>query len=153
MCVFFRLFIPLVSTNMVSWTVVGGPNPAWAETVFGKPGMDRRWQEVGMAVRLAEDEAGEAVTGARRERGPGTDLTVGLSPSAHWVSGAMANADGVEFVANMPTEEVFTSPDWRRADGRLTTTAPFFLVAVNTLVDGLKLEFSDGSIRAASAER
>jgi aminopeptidase len=78
---------------------------------------------------------------------------VGLLPSSTWVSGAATNAYGTEFVANMPTEEVFTSPDWRRADGSLSTTAPFFLVAVNTLVEGLHLELHDGSIRGASADR
>jgi aminopeptidase len=166
-----REFIPIVSTNLVAWTVVAAPNEEWARTVLGEPDVHRLWQAVAMAMRLDQDDPVDAwrqhldklalrrdVLNERgfdriRFRGPGTDLTVGLMPSARWVSGAAENADGVEFVPNMPTEEVFTSPDWRRADGSLATTAPFFLVAVNTLVDGLKLELADGEIRAASAER
>ena len=166
-----REFLPIISTNLIAWTVVGAPNPAWAQTVFGEPDVDRLWQAVAVAMRLDQDDPVDAwrahiakLAGRRdrlnarqfdriRFRGPGTDLTVGLLPSSTWVSGAMTNADGTEFVANMPTEEVFTSPDWRRADGTLSTTAPFFLMAVNTLVDGLRLELSDGQIRGASADR
>ncbi|WP_375478608.1 aminopeptidase [uncultured Jatrophihabitans sp.] len=164
-------FLPIVSSNLVAWTVVGAPNPAWAQTVFGEPDVDRLWRAVAMAMRLDQEDPVDAwrqhlaklalrrdLLNARgfdriRFHGPGTDLTVGLTPSSRWMSGGMPNADGVEFVANMPTEEVFTAPDWRRADGALSTTAPFFLMTVNTLVDGLKLEFGDGEIRAASATR
>jgi aminopeptidase len=166
-----REFLPIISTNLVAWTMVGAPNPAWARTVFGEPDVERLWRAVAMTMRLDQDDPVDAwrthlakLAGRRdrlnarrfdriRFRGPGTDLTVGLVPTSTWVSGAMSNADGVEFVANMPTEEVFTSPDWRRADGTLSTTAPFFLMAVNTMVDGLHLELSDGTIRGASADR
>ncbi len=166
-----REFLPIVSTNLIAWTVVAAPNPAWAQTVLGEPDVERLWQAVAVAMRLDQDDPVDAwkqhiakLAGRRdrlnargfdriRFRGPGTDLTVGLLPSAQWMSGAATNADGTEFVANMPTEEVFTSPDWRRADGTLSTTAPFFLMAVNTLVDGLHLELADGTIREASAER
>lgn len=166
-----REFLPIISTNLIAWTVVGAPNPAWAQTVFGEPDVERLWQAVAVATRLDQDDPVDAwrvhiaKLAGRRDRlnarhfdrirfhGPGTDLTVGLLPTSTWVSGAMTNADGTEFVANMPTEEVFTSPDWRRADGTLSTTAPFFLMAVNTLVDGLRLELSDGQIRGACADR
>lgn len=164
-------YLPIVGTNLVAWTIVGAPNPGWAETVFGEPDVDRLWQAVAMAMRLDQDDPVDAwqqhiaklarrrdILNARgfdavRYRGPGTDLTVGLVPGSRWLGGAVQNEAGTDFVPNMPTEEVFTSPDWRRADGTVATTAPFFLMQVNTLVEGLRLEFGDGAIRAAAASR
>ena len=88
-----------------------------------------------------------------RYRGPGTDLTLGLTPRARWVGGSVENDAGVEFVPNMPTEEVFVSPDWRRAEGFVRTSAPFFLSSMGTLVEGLEIEITDGTITGARAER
>ena len=65
----------------------------------------------------------------------------------------MESADGVEFLANMPTEEIFFSPDWRRADGTVRTTAPFFLMSMGTMVEGLEIDLHDGTIVGARAER
>ena len=59
-----------------------------------------------------------------RYRGPGTDLTLGSRPDSRWVGGSLENDEGVEFVPNMPTEEVFISPDWRRAEGHVTDLGP-----------------------------
>jgi aminopeptidase len=88
-----------------------------------------------------------------RYRGPGTDLTIGLNAGSTWVGGSAENEDGVVFVPNMPTEEVFISPDWRRAEGTVATSADFFLASMGTLVEGLKLEIADGEIRRATAAR
>ncbi|MGN6609143.1 MAG: aminopeptidase [Jatrophihabitans sp.] len=158
-------------TNEVAWTVVGAPTPGWAESILGTPDTARLWDAVAVAMRLDEDDPVQAwrdhiarlhqrrdILNARgfdrvRYRGPGTDLTVGVSPESSWVAGAMTNDAGVDFVANMPTEEVFFSPDWRRAEGRVRTTAPFYLISMGTLVEGLELELHDGAIVGASAER
>lgn len=166
-----REYLPIIGSNLVAWTVVGAPNAAWAETVLGKPDVEALWRAVATAMRLDEDDPVDAwrqhlaklatrrdLLNARtfdavRYRGPGTDLTIGLRPGTHWLGGAATNEAGTEFVPNMPTEEVFTSPDWRRADGTVATTAPFFLMQMNTLVEGLRLEFGDGSIRTAAAAR
>jgi aminopeptidase len=166
-----REVMPIVSANLVSWTVVGAPNAAWAQTVLGEPDVERLWQAIAVTMRLDQEDPVVAwrdhlaklklrrdLLNARgfdrvRYRGPGTDLTVGLVPGSSWAGGATTNAAGVEFVPNMPTEEVFISPDWRRADGTAATTAPFFLMAVNTFVDGLRLELANGEIRSASAAR
>ena len=74
-----------------------------------------------------------------RYRGPGTDLTLGLSERSRWVGGSVENDAGVEFVPNMPTEEVFVSPDWRRAEGSVRTTAPFFIATMGALVEKIGL--------------
>jgi aminopeptidase len=160
----------VMTTNAVAWTAVGAPTPGWAASI-GVADVAALWDAVAVAMRLDEDDPVQAwrdhiatlqrrrdILNARgfdrvRYRGPGTDLTVGVSPESSWVAASMTNADGVEFVANMPTEEIFFSPDWRRADGTVRTTAPFFLVSMGTMVEGLEVELRDGTIVAARAER
>ena len=73
---------------------------------------------------------------AIRFRGPGTDLTVGLVPAARWRCAAFETARGITHIPNLPTEEVFTSPDWRRAEGHVRSTYP--LVTSGTKVTGLE---------------
>ena len=86
---------------------------------------------------------------AIRFRGPGTDLTVGLIQGASWLCATFETAKGIKHVPNMPTEEVFTSPDWRRADGTVRSTRP--LVAGGTRVSGLEVRLEGGRIVDATA--
>ncbi len=152
----------MVSERLVSWTIVPAPNAGWARQVFGKPDVDALWSAVEKAVRLdradpiAEwrarldrlDRIASALTERRfdslRYRGPGTDLIVGLLPSVRWTSGNFQTVFGHRHVPNLPTEEVFTSPDRRRADGKLRSTRP--LQVGGTLVRDLELEFREGRI-------
>jgi len=160
----------VLGADHVAWSVVAAPNAGWAESIFGTPDVERLWQSVALATRLDEDDPvvswqqhlaklahrrdllNERGFDRMRFRGPGTDLVVGLAPRSRWVTAEHTNDAGTAFVANLPTEEVYTSPDWRRADGTLSTTAPFFLQQMNVLVDGLVLELGDGSVRGAKAE-
>jgi len=150
------------------WTGVAVPNPGWATQIFGEPDLDRLWAAVGTAMRLDEDDPvarwrdRSATLAARataldaleltevRYLGEGTDLTVGLIPGCRWAGGGMADPDGVGYLPNIPTEEVFTSPDKRRADGVIRLTKP--LALAGRLVTGLRVEFKDGRITAVSAE-
>ena len=80
-----------------------------------------------------------------------TDLTVTLSPKARWVSGRKQTAKGIDVCLNIPTFEVFTTPDWRGTTGQVSLTRP---VMINgTLVEGLKIKFQDGEIVETSAEK
>jgi aminopeptidase len=162
--------MPLFSNNRVAWTVVGAPTQGWADSV-GVSDLARLWDAVATAMRLDEADpvaawqAHTAKLTARAEilnghgfdriryRGPGTDLTLGLTPASRWVGGSLANEDGVEFVPNMPTEEVFVSPDWRRSEGFVRTSAPFFLASMGAFVEDLALEITDGTITGATAGR
>ncbi|GIE33143.1 aminopeptidase [Actinoplanes italicus] len=150
------------------WTVVGAPNPGWAHQIFGEPDTDRLWDAVSTAMRL--DAADPAL--AWRERaatladrasrldaleltsvryvGDGTDLTVGLIPGCRWTGGGLVDSAGIPYMPNIPTEEVFTSPDRRRADGRIRLTKP--LVLNGQLVRGLRVEFAGGRITDVSAD-
>ncbi|GAA4589937.1 aminopeptidase [Actinoplanes octamycinicus] len=151
------------------WTVIGAPNPGWATQVFGEPDVERLWAAVGTAMRLDLDdpvgawqrrsaelaERGAALDALEltevRYHGEGTDLTVGLIPGCHWTGGGMVDDAGLAYMPNIPTEEVFTSPDRRRADGTLRVTKP--LALQGRLVEGLRLTFAGGRIVEATAER
>jgi aminopeptidase len=154
----------------VPWTLVAAPTPGWAASI-GLEDVTRLWDAVAHAMRLDEADPVQAwrdhiaklklrrdvLNGHRfdavRYRGPGTDVTLGLNPASRWLTASLESADGVEFVPNMPTEEVFFSPDWRRAEGHVRTTAPFFLTAMGAEVEGLELELRDGQIVGATADR
>jgi len=82
-------------------------------------------------------------------RGPGTDFTVGLLPSSHWVAADTETSFGVKQIVNLPTEEVFTSPDRRRAEGKLRSTRPLDLRG--TVAQDVEFEFHDGRITAVKA--
>jgi aminopeptidase len=155
--------------HSVNWCGVGAPNAGWARQVFGEPDVERLWEKVGFCMRLDEpdpvaawrehldrlDARAAALTELRpdaiRYRGPGTDLTVGLFSGARWGSARFHTAGGIEYVANMPTEEIFTTPDPRRADGTIRSSMPLSLAG--QLVRGLELTFEDGHIVGVEAER
>jgi aminopeptidase len=154
--------------SSVNWCGVGAPNPGWAKQVFDEPDVERLWEKVAFCMRLDEPDPvaawrehlarlherasslNELRPDAIRYRGPGTDLTVGLLPNARWVSGAAETASGIAYVANMPTEEVFTSPDARRAEGTIRSTMP--LALGGQVVRGLELTLKDGRIVGIDAE-
>jgi aminopeptidase len=162
--------LPILTTNQVAWTVVGAPTPGWADSV-GVADVAQLWDAVAIAMRLDEADPQQAwrdhIAKLRaraailnghgfdrvRYQGPGTDITIGMAAESVWVGGSLENENGVEFVPNMPTEEVFMSPDWRRAEGTVRTAAPFFLSSMGAMVEGLELELRDGTITGASATR
>jgi aminopeptidase len=99
---------------------------------------------VGVAARLTE-----ARFDALRLRGPGTDLTVGLLRSSEWLGARLRTIEGIEHHPNIPTEEVFTTPDPERVDGRVTASKPLVLID-GTVVRGLRVRFEGG--RAVDVE-
>ena len=154
----------------VNWTIAAYPNPRWAEKVFGEPDVDRLWTEVEKAVRLDEDDpvaawrahveklrARAALMTERKFdalhfRGPGTDLTIGLTPAYDWGAGRLETASGIIHVPNMPTEEVFTAPDARRTEGTVRSTRPL-ATSGGVIVEGLQLRFENGRVVDAKAEK
>jgi aminopeptidase len=155
-------WVRMVGDMAVNWTIVPAPTPAWASQIFGEPDMDALWMAIEKAVRLDRTDPVAAwrlhlarlrrIANALndrhfeslRYRGPGTDFTVGLLPSSRWVGGDTRTSFGVTHVPNLPTEEVFTSPDRRRAEGRLRSTRP--LDVRGTIVRDLEFEFRAGRI-------
>lgn len=157
-----------INEGLNNWTVVGVPNPGWAQQMFGEPDVDRLWELVAFCVRLDEDDPVEAwrdhvKTLGRRARtlnelqldavrytGPGTDLTVGLLPESRWQGVESHTAKGIPYVANMPTEEVFTTPDARRTEGHVRSTRP--LALYGRIVRGLEMRFEGGRIVEVRAD-
>jgi aminopeptidase len=162
----------VVNNRLVNWTVLPCPTQAWADLVHPSLEPDARleklWNEIIRVCRLDEDDPTEAwrqrrdelTTAAERlsERrfdalhyeAPGTDFTVGLLPSARWIAAKMQTAWGLDHMANLPTEEVFTSPDPMRAEGRVRSTKPLVLLD-GTVVRDLEVEFREGRIVKVTA--
>jgi aminopeptidase len=156
-----------IMAQQLRWTVVPAPNPGWAQEVFGEPDVERLWEAVATAMRLDEadpvtswrERAAELAARGRalnaldltemRYRSAGTDLTVGLVPDSRWTGGSMDDPDGVTYMPNIPTEEVFASPDRRRADGMISLTKP--VIIGGQVVEGLKVTFSGGRITDVTA--
>jgi aminopeptidase len=152
----------------VNWTGLAYPTAGWATKVFGEPDVERLWEAVAFCTRLEEadpvaawrahmDSLERRAAGlnerdftAIRYRGPGTDLTVGLLEQARWMSARFETAAGIEFVPNMPTEEIFTAPDCRRADGVIKASRP--LALSGDIVEGLTLTFEHGRIVKVAAD-
>jgi aminopeptidase len=146
--------------KQVNWTIAAFPTEGQARQMFGEPDVERLWEAVAHSVRLDEPDPVAAWRGhtrrlaarcaqlnaaaldAIRFRGPGTDLTVGLLPGARWSGGAIETVAGIEHVPNLPTEEVFNSPDWRRTEGTVRSTRPLSLGG--TIVRDLELRFEQG---------
>jgi aminopeptidase len=156
-----------ITGRHVNWTIVAAPNEGWATQVFGKPDVEALWHAVVLAIRLDEhdpvaawrqhaamlqaraDALNERRFDAVRFRGPGTDLTVGLIAGARWLCATFETAQGIPHIPNMPTEEIFTTPDWRRAEGHARSTRP--LIAGGTRVTDLAVQLEGGRITEVTA--
>jgi len=144
----------------VNWAIAAFPTEGQAMQVFGEPDVERLWEAVAHTVRLDEPDpvaAWREHSDRLRRRseqlnarsfdalhfaGPGTDLTVGLLPGARWIGGGIETVDGIQHVPNLPTEEVFVTPDWRRTEGTVRSTRPLSLGG--TIVRDLEMRFEQG---------
>jgi len=155
----------VISDRATNWSIVPCPHPAWAKLVF--PDLDedqayeRLWSELWHVLRLDEPDpsaawesrmatlkaSADALTARRFDalelRGPGTELTIGLLPSAKWWAGDFETRFGLRHLPNLPTEEVFTTPDPLRAEGHVTSTKPLVLKD-GAIVRGLRVRFEGG---------
>ena len=160
-------------SNKLRWTVVAASSPAWAKKVFptlasSEEQVDKLWDEIFKTTRIYSDDpvkAWEEHDAAMREQAerlnkeqfsalhytaPGTDIVIGLPKNHVWEGAGSFAADGNEFMANMPTEEVFTAPDRNRVDGYITSTKP--LSYAGTTLNEMKFTFKDGKVVEFSAK-
>jgi len=158
-------WMDVLSERTVNWTIVPYPTLPWARLVHPDlddgAALDRLTQEIVHVCRLDEPDPAAAwrariaeltAVGERLNalaldaihfEGPGTDLTIGLLPSSSWIGALSTTIDGLEHLPNVPTEEVFTTPDPERAEGRVRSTKPLVLVD-GSIVRGLELRFEGG---------
>lgn len=170
--VHLRPYYQAVGRNAFNWTIVCWPVAGWARKVFPELDLDAAerelWDAVAAAVRLDADdpvarwrehvdrlEERSAFMNARRYaslhmRGPGTDLTIGLADGHNWQGARSIASTGAEFVANMPTEEIFTAPHRARVDGVVRATRP--LSHGGQIIDGFSMRFEDGVAVHAEAD-
>jgi aminopeptidase len=157
-------WMEVIAAQAVNWTIVPGPTAGWAKLVHpdldADAALERLWSEVAHICRLDEtdplaswwersaelsraaDRLSAAGLDALHYEGPGTDLTVGLLPNVEWNGGSFETAWGREHIPNIPTEEVFTSPDPERTEGTVTSTKP--LLVSGRAVNGLRVRFEGG---------
>jgi aminopeptidase len=156
----------VINAKTTNWCVVPWATGDWARVVY--PDLEpagavaKLWDDLVYVLRLDEDdpagawrervrelhEAGSKLDANRFEalrfEGPGTDLTVGLLPTSRFSQEApgATTIDGIKHIPNLPTEEVFTSPDPTRTEGVVTATKP--LEVGGTVVRGLRVRFEGG---------
>jgi aminopeptidase len=162
----------VINAKTTNWSVVPWATEAWAAVAHPElappDALAKLEEELVYVLRLDADDAAAAwrerggelkevakrLTGhhfdAIRFEGPGTDLTIGLLPTSRFTGGGSTTIDGIDHMSNLPTEEVFTSPDPQRADGVVSATKP--LDVSGTVVEGLKVRFEGGRVVSIEAD-
>ncbi|MDQ6747918.1 MAG: aminopeptidase [Candidatus Dormibacteraeota bacterium] len=162
----------VIDDRSTNWTAVPGPTPEWARLVYpdleSEAALDRLWSDVAHICRIDEPDPIQAwnerldtllavavklddlALDALRFHGPGTDLTIGLLPSSGWCAARFETVDGIVHAPNIPTEEVFTTPDPERVNGHVTATKPLFTSGM--AVKGLEVHFEGGRAVSIAAE-
>lgn len=154
-----------------NWSIVAAATPSWARAMFPddpeEVAVSRLWDAIFAASRVDAADPVAAWSAHNRElqsrtaflnekryaalrfRGPGTDLTVGLADGHEWQGGSSPAKNGTVCNANIPTEEVFTTPHKDRVEGRVRSTKP--LSYQGTLIDNIEVRFEGGRIVEAKA--
>ena len=157
----------------INWNIIAYPSASWAKQVFPEDSEDIAVTKLADAIfaasRVDKDgavAAWENHNAGLRERtewlncqrfsslhytGPGTNLTIGLADAHEWQGGASTAKNGITCNANIPTEEVFTTPHARRVSGHIVSSKP--LSYQGTLIDNIVVRFEEGRIVEASASR
>ncbi|MEE1108173.1 aminopeptidase [Macrococcoides canis] len=162
----FKDYMKMMQSDQFSWTVAAYPSTAWAKLVF--PDLDETeafeklldaildsvrmnsenpeaaWTQHNDNLHSKADYLNNKKYVALRYKAPGTDLEIGLPEGHIWCGASSVNKDGTEFMANMPTEEVFTVPHKDKVNGYVSSTLP--LSYGGNIIDNFKLTFKDGKV-------
>lgn len=166
-------FRQALQADKFSWTVIATPSPAWAEKVFPNLTAEEQvpalWDAIFKAVRANAENPVQSwiehdqslhekvdYLNAKRYkklhyRAPGTDLTVALPEGHLWCGAGSNNQEGHSFMANMPTEEVFTVPHKTGVNGYVSSTKP--LSYGGNIIDDFKITFKDGRVTEITAKQ
>lgn len=162
-----------MDSGKIKWTVVVVPCEAWAKAVYpeldAKEGLRRLWEDVIKVIRLDKENPSEEwqkhdeLLKKRQDwlnsqnfaymhyQAEGTDLMVGLAEKHSWLGGSSKTPDGVKYMANMPTEEIFSAPHSHKVDGTLRATKPLCLMG--NIIEGMEFTFKDGKVETFSATK
>lgn len=163
----------IVGERSTNWTIVPCPHREWAKLVHPEldpvAAYEKLWEELWHILRLDESDPAaawdERMASLKRSadalterhfdaielRGPGTELTVSLLPTGTWGAGDFTTRAGLRHLPNLPTEEVFTTPDPLRTEGHVTSTKPLALED-GVIVRGLRVRFEGGRAVEIEAE-
>ena len=161
-----------IQSDKVSWTVIAAASQDWAAKVFPNEPSDNQvnklWEAIFKSVRVDTENPVEAwkkhdetlhekvhYLNEKRYKelhytAPGTDLTIELPEKHLWVGAGSVNESGHEFMANMPTEEVFTVPLKIGVNGTVASTKP--LSYGGNIIDRFSVTFENGKIVGVKAE-
>lgn len=164
--------LEIINARTVNWCAAMWPTPEWAALVHPElepeQALETLWEELVHMCRLDEadpiaawdermgtltaaaDRLNERRFDALHYEGPGTDLTVGLLPTSKWASARFSRVDGLRHHPNVPSEEIFTSPDPERVDGVVRSTKPLILADGAEVFD-LEVKFEGGRAVAIDA--
>ncbi len=157
--------------NAISWMIIVLPTPKWASRILGvEPGdkaVSQMWDKLIPIYKLDaknpveewKKQAAE-LSGTCEQlnrfsfnrisyKGPGTDLTLTLHPKSRWITTKAKTASGATFYGNLPVE-VFTTPDFRKSEGVVTTTRP--VMVLNKQVTEARFEFRNGEVVSYDAK-
>ena len=163
-----------MSDNKDQWLIVAVPSPSWAKTVFPEleteEAVAKLWEAIIKTMRLDTEDPVQAwedhianlsdksnkmnamnLDYLTYKSANGTDLTVKLQPNHIWLSARETNLKGIDFTANMPTEEVFSMPKRDGVNGVVVSTKPLSLKG--QLVENFKITFKDGKAVEVEAEK
>ncbi|NWL89730.1 aminopeptidase [Paenibacillus sp. 79R4] len=165
-------FSQYTRNNIISWSLIKAPTRAWADKVFADLPEEQRieamWKAVFAINRVGDGdpvlawqehikqlkERQEFMNNKRYRslhyRAPGTDLRVELPEGYKWLGGGDVNASGTYFVANMPTEEIYTMPHRTGVNGKVRSTLPLNLNG--QLIEGIELKFENGKVTRFDAK-
>jgi aminopeptidase len=164
-----------IQNNRIQWIVAFAPTEILAGKILNtKPSpkaVDKLW-EILTPILHMEDPDPAATWVLRGEtlkkrsanlnnlklkevyfKGPGTDLRIGLTEKTIWKGGRSTSTSGIEFLPNIPTEEVFTAPDFRKTEGRVKITRPVLVPSIGKIIEGAWLVFRNGKIIDYGAEK
>lgn len=158
-------------SGATNWTIAPAPGPAWAQVAYPDLLAEQRlaalWGDVFTAMRVNEpapltawqvhllslkqrcDELNAQRLTGLHYQGEGTELSVALPLGHTWSTAQLVTAGGRPFVANLPTEEIFTAPHRDSAEGTVRVARP--INHGGAVIDGIELEFRRGRIVAAQA--
>ncbi|HEX4769343.1 MAG TPA: aminopeptidase [Bryobacteraceae bacterium] len=166
-----RPALDIITRHEINWTIVAAATPAWAALVFPNDdeptAVAKLWEAIFESTRINADDPianwkQHAANLQKRVnylnskryyaihfRGPGTDLRVGLADDHLWCGGGGTAGNGIFGMANMPTEEVFTTPHKDRVQGHVRSTKP--LSHQGTLIKDIQVRFESGRVIEAHA--
>ncbi len=166
-------FYDYLMRDAVNWSVISSPTKEWALKIFpdctAEQAVERLWEAIFQTCRVDQPDpvaAWEKHISALKKRSnwlntmhftalhyqaPGTDLTVGLPERHIWMAAQMKAENGIDFTANLPTEEVFTMPHKERVNGTVSASRP--LVVAGQIVEDFRLTFENGRITHFTAQK